>query len=71
MDYRSSRIITSVMNREKIKIAYLAKQFHVSERVVRKLVRELNEELKEQGLPSLKIDSKGVVDFEERKSVSL
>ncbi|WP_346685041.1 BglG family transcription antiterminator [Anaerostipes butyraticus] len=66
MDYRSSRIITSVMNREKIKIAYLAKQFHVSERVVRKLVRELNEELKEQGLPSLKIDSKGVVDFEER-----
>ena len=52
MDYRSSRIITSVMNREKIKIAYLAKQFHVSERVVRKLVRELNEELKEQGLPS-------------------
>ena len=66
MDYRSSRIITSVMNREKIKIAYLAKQFHVSERVVRKLVRELNEELKEQGLPLLKIDSKGVVDFEER-----
>lgn len=66
MDYRSSRIITSVMNREKIKIAYLAKQFHVSERVVRKLIRELNEELKEQGLPSLKIDSKGVVDFEER-----
>lgn len=54
MDYRSSRIITSVMKKQRTDISYLAKQFHVSERMVRKLVRELNGELTETKLYPIK-----------------
>ena len=66
MDYRSSRIITSVMKKQRTDISYLAKQFHVSERMVRKLVRELNGELTETGLPPLGISAEGVIDFQEK-----
>lgn len=66
MDYRSSRIITSVMKKQRTDISYLAKQFHVSERMVRKLVRELNGELTETGLPPLEISAEGVIDFQEK-----
>lgn len=66
MDYRSSRILTSVMMRQKIDMLYLAKQFHVSERMVRKWIRELNDELCAEGLPPLMPDEAGFLDFQEK-----
>ncbi len=66
IDYRSSKILTSVMKQQKIAMPYLTKHFHVSERMIRKWIRELNDELMAGDLPILKIDETGMIDFEKK-----
>lgn len=64
MDYRSNKILNSVLKKQTIDIPYLAQLFNVSDRMVRKLVKELNSDLQQTGLPTLKIDYKGILSFE-------
>lgn len=64
MDYRSNKILNSVLKKQTIDIPCLAKLFDISDRMVRKLVKELNSDLQKEGLPILKIDCRGILFFE-------
>lgn len=65
MDYRSNKILNRILKKQKVDIMYLSDIFHISERMVRKLVKELNEDLQKQGIDGLKIDSEGNIFYEE------
>lgn len=59
MDYRSNKILNRILKKQKTTIQSLAGMFDISERMVRKLVKELNEELEQKVLCEILIDKDG------------
>jgi len=51
----------------RLQLAEISEKYQISERIVRKKIRELNDELNESGLPSVSINGEGILRFEVRE----
>ncbi|MDD3745635.1 MAG: BglG family transcription antiterminator [Anaerostipes sp.] len=65
MDSRSNKILNRIVQKGTGTIKYFADTFYLSERMVRNIIKDLNEELEEKGLPLLVVSKDGQIYFEE------
>lgn len=63
MDYRSNKLLSRILKKQKTTIQSLVEMFNISERMARKLVKELNEELIHKELPEILIDKEGNIYY--------
>ena len=63
MDYRSNKILNQILKKQGTSIQSLVEMFDISERMVRKLVKELNEELAQKEIPEILIDKEGNICY--------
>ena len=56
MDKRSNQILNQLLAGGRLQLAEISEKYQISERIVRKKIRELNDELNESGLPSVSIN---------------
>lgn len=61
MDYRSNKILNYLLEGKQIRISELSKEFQLSERMIKKIIKELNEDLNQNEIPEIQYDSKGVI----------
>lgn len=66
MDKRSNQILNQLLAGGKLDLREVSEKYQISERIVRKKIRELNDELSENGLPSVDISAEGILRFESR-----
>lgn len=64
MDYRSCKILNCLLEADYARMDSLAELLHMSERLVRNLIKKINLDLAGKGLPRIQIDSGGSVSFE-------
>ena len=67
MDKRSNQILNQLLAGGRLQLAEISEKYQISERIVRKKIRELNDELNESGLPSVSINGEGILRFEVRE----
>lgn len=67
MDKRSNQILNQLLAGGRLQLAEISEKHQISERIVRKKIRELNDELNENGLPSVSINGEGILRFEVRE----
>ena len=67
MDKRSNQILNQLLAGGRLQLAEISEKYQISERIVRKKIRELNDELNESGLPSVSINGEGILRFEGRE----
>ena len=67
MDKRSNQILNQLLAGGRLQLAKISEKYQISERIVRKKIRELNDELNESGLPSVSINGEGILRFEVRE----
>ena len=67
MDKRSNHILNQHLAGGRLQLAEISEKYQISERIVRKKIRELNDELNESGLPSVSINGEGILRFEVRE----
>ena len=67
MDKRSNQILNQLLAGGRLQLAEVSEKYQISERIVRKKIRELNDELNESGLPSVSINGEGILRFEVRE----
>ncbi|MDO5145626.1 MAG: PRD domain-containing protein [Eubacteriales bacterium] len=65
MDFRSSKILNWILNRQELSLHYLSEVFDISEQMLRKLIRELNAVFREKEIPTIKILSDGKLKYSE------
>lgn len=66
MDKRSNQILNQLLAEEELDLREISKKYQVSERIIRRKIKELNDELKANGLPLIEIKGEGVLQFESR-----
>lgn len=59
MDYRGNKILRYILEGKRCYISELSNEFKISERVVRRMIRDLNQELKRQKIPEIEVTSDG------------
>lgn len=64
MDYRNNQVLIRLLSGEKIPILQLAETFSVTQRRIRKNIKELNEELEEKNLPIITTSEEGILSFD-------
>ena len=67
MDKRSNQILNQLLAGGRLQLTEISEKYQISERIVRKKIRELNDELNESGLPSVSINGEGILRFEVRE----
>lgn len=67
MDKRSNQILNQLLAGGRLQLAEISERYQISERIVRKKIRELNDELNESGLPPVSINGEGILRFEGRE----
>jgi mannitol operon transcriptional antiterminator len=67
LDKRSNQILNQLLAGGRLQLAEISEKYQISERIVRKKIRELNDELNESGLPSVSINGEGILRFEVRE----
>ena len=67
MDKRSNQILNQLLAGGRLQLAEISEKYQISERIVRKKIRELNDELNENGLPPVSINGEGILRFEGRE----
>ena len=67
MDKRSNQILNQLLAGGRLQLAEISEKYQISERIVRKKIRELNDELNENGLPPVSINGEGILRFEVRE----
>lgn len=67
MDKRSNQILNQLLAGGRLQLTEISEKYQISERIVRKKIRELNDELNENGLPSVSINGEGILRFEVRE----
>lgn len=67
MDKRSNQILNQLLAGGRLQLAEISGRYQISERIVRKKIRELNDELNESGLPPVSINGEGILRFEGRE----
>lgn len=67
MDKRSNQILNQLLAGGRLQLAEISEKYQISERIVRKKIRELNDELNESGLASVSINGEGILRFEVRE----
>lgn len=67
MDKRSNQILNQLLAGGRLQLAEISERYQISERIVRKKIRELNDELNESGLPPVSISGEGILRFEGRE----
>lgn len=67
MDKRSNQILNQLLAGGRLQLAEISEKYQISERIVRRKIRELNDELNESGLPSVSINGEGILRFEVRE----
>ena len=67
MDKRSNQILNQLLAGGRLQLAEISEKYQISDRIVRKKIRELNDELNESGLPSVSINGEGILRFEVRE----
>lgn len=66
MDKRSNQILNQLLKEGELELKEASKQYQVSERIIRRKIKELNDELRANGLPLIDINSEGVLSLEDR-----
>ena len=61
MDCRSNKILNHLLEGKQIRISELSKEFQLSERMVKKIIKDLNEDLNQNNIPEIQYDSKGII----------
>ena len=67
MDKRSNQILNQLLAGGRLQLTEISEKYQISERIVRKKIRELNDELNENGLPPVSINGEGILRFEGRE----
>lgn len=65
MDKRSNLILNQLLKEGELELKEASKQYQVSERIIRRKIKELNDELRANGLPLIDINSEGVLRLED------
>lgn len=66
MDKRSNQILNQLLKEGELELKEASKQYQVSERIIRRKIKELNDELRANGLALIDINSEGVLRLEDR-----
>ncbi|MBS7009498.1 BglG family transcription antiterminator [Anaerostipes sp.] len=66
MDKRSNQILNQLLKEEELDLKEVSEKHQVSERIIRRKIRELNDELRAGGLPVIDIKSEGILRLEDR-----
>lgn len=66
MDKRSNQILNQLLKEGELELKEASKQYQVSERIIRRKIKELNDELRANGLALIDINSEGVLHLEDR-----
>lgn len=62
MDYRSNKILNQLLDGINISIQSLSEEFQISERMVKKIIKDLNGELASHQIPEIQYNSKGHIE---------
>jgi len=66
LDKRSNQILNQLLKEGELELKEASKQYQVSERIIRRKIKELNDELRANGLALIDINSEGVLRLEDR-----
>lgn len=62
MDYRSNKILNQLLDGINLSVQSLSQEFQISERMVKKVIKDLNGELASHGIPEIQYNSKGQIE---------
>lgn len=66
MDKRSNQILNELLKEEQLDLKEASHKYQVSERMIRRKIKELNDELKAGGLPVIDVESEGILRLKGR-----